>query len=150
MAVLNSDFYKPATVARTAAETKLNPANGQELRVAYAKITASSLTIAQNDFINLFDLPEGAIPMFIKYTDGVRGALATLDIGTIDLTAAATVDEDRFEAAVDVSAGATQNWLVVDDSTPLTAPATVRAKYEGANPADNVALEVWLAYFGNT
>ena len=65
------------------------------------------------------------------------GASVTLDIGW-------SGDENALESALDVSSAGAMNWTAVDDSTPLTAAKTLQAHFEGANPADDQSLEVWL------
>lgn len=155
-AVHNSTYYLSPSVARTALGglplVAPGGANGSKIRVAYAKLTGGDQTLAQDDFVNLFDLPANALPMFQKYNAAVGsgfGASVTLDVGTIDRTAAATVDENKFESAADVhaaGAGAALNWAVVDDSAVIANPTTVRAKFEGANPADDQDFEYWLIY----
>lgn len=137
MATHNSTYYKPATVARTAADDKLEPAQNGVMRVFYGKMTASAQTLAQDDFVNMFDLPAGCTPCFYKLAYGAFGASVTLDIGW-------SGDENALESALDVSSAGALNWTAVDDSTPLTAAKTLQAHFEGANPADDQSLEVWL------
>lgn len=125
---------------------------GMTVRVAYGKLTGGEQTLAQDDFVNLFRLPAGAVAMYVRYVFGSFGSSVTLDIGDVTDDSDATADENKFESAVDVSAGSptTQNWLIVDDSAPNAAPTIVRAKFEGANPGDasdgSDDLEVWLMY----
>lgn len=150
MATHNSTYYKPATVARTSADVKLNPAKGLTLRVEYAKITGGEQTLAQNDLVNLFDLPNGAIPHAYKLKAAVGtgfGASVTLDVGWSGA-------ENALISALDIHAagsGVNVGWTLLGagPSDPLTAYRQVQAKFEGANPADNQDLEIWLAYFGN-
>lgn len=149
MTVHQSDYFKGPTVARTAVGSLPVSAYNGIVKCAYAKYTAGSATLAQNDYIELFDLPAYAIPHSVKYVFGAFGSSVTLDIGDIELGSAATVDENKFESAVDVSsASASAGFLAVDDTAPNDQPTRVRAKLEGADPADTtgVDLEVWMLY----
>jgi hypothetical protein len=127
----------------TAAQTLVNPTEfGGRVRIAYAKLAASGQTLAQNDRVKLFDLPKGARPLLLRTKYGAFGASVTLDIGYGALDAST---ENVWESALDISAaGSTLGW--VDDDTPLTADVTAYAQLEGANPADDKDLEVWLLW----
>lgn len=137
MTTFDSDQYaKRGSV--TAAADMLEPfEGGGRVRVLYAKHTGDT-TLAQNDIINLFVLPKNAVPLLLRTAYGAFGANVTLDVGW-------SGDEDALEAALDVSS-ASSTFGFVDDATQVTADKIVQAKLEGANPADDKDLEVWLFY----
>lgn len=107
------------------------------IRTKYAKLEAT-VGLAQNDLVNLFTLPAGVIPIAHVTTYGAFGASVTLDIGW-------SGDENALESGLDVATAGT-TLALVDDATPLAAAKIVQAKFEGANPADDKTLEIWLIY----
>jgi hypothetical protein len=143
MATQLSTYYRmqpgSPTVATLQPEANYGSEPGRVLRVAYAKITANVLTLAQNDLVSLFDLPAYVMPMYQRLEWGAFGSSVTLDIGFDG-------DENAFESGLDISSAGVQNWALVDDASELTAIKVVQAKFEAANPADTVDFEYWLMY----
>lgn len=141
--------HNSVQVARRGSHTAVQTLNqpyevGGRVRSLYASITASAQTLAQNDRIYLFDLPANAQPQLLRTKYGAFGASVTLDIG---YGAADAATEDDFEAALDISsAGSTLGWCDSGDVISTTAKTPVYAHFEGANPADDKVLEVWLYY----
>jgi len=136
-------------VARRGSTTAVQTLNSPwevsgKLRVAYGKIAASAQTIAQNDRVYLFDLPPNAAPLLLRTKYGAFGASVTLDVG---YGAADASTENAFESALDISA-AGSTFGFCDDASVVSTTATtaVYAQFEGANPADDKDLEVWLFY----
>lgn len=107
------------------------------VRVAYAKMTGDQ-TLAQNDTVTLFTLPKGARPLAFGGVSGAFGASVTFDIGK-------SAGAAEFVAAVDISAAA-QFVRTSLDLSALTADTLVYGSFEGANPADNVNIEVYCLY----
>jgi hypothetical protein len=137
MATFNSTQY-----AQTQA-SPVDPLDPTELegrvRVAFADLPSShGNTLAQNDLINLFDLPKGARPLWLMTVFGAFGTSVTLDVGY-------NGDENAFEDGLDISAAGT-SFTAVDDFTVLSAKQTVQAALKDANPADNVGLTVIMGY----
>lgn len=124
--------------SQTSAGTPLKPVyNRGKVRVSYGSIVASGQTLAENDLIKLFDLPAGAVPLYYMARNGAFGASVTMDIGT-------SSTQDLYEAAVSISAASQLGPTPLDNNDILTAKTTIYAKLEGANPADDKALEIWL------
>lgn len=137
MATFNSTQYAQRATAN-AVGTPLNAnLDGGKIRRKYATLPAT-VGLAQNDLVNLFVLPKGAIPIAYVARYGAFGASVTLDIGYSGA-------EATFKSALDVSAAGVTMAATLGN-VALTADTIVQAKFEGANPADDKVLEVELWY----
>ena len=98
-------------------------------------------TLAQNDRIKLFDtkLEADVRPMFLIVRNGAFGASVTLDIGTTD-------DPDALVDGLAVATANTGQVVVSLQSDAFGTAEDIFATFIGANPADNVLLDVELVY----
>jgi hypothetical protein len=137
MATVDSTQYSNANASPP---NKLDPTEfGGELRSAYAKFNG---TLADGDDINLFTLPDGARVQMVSYKNAAFGSSVAMDIGTSD-------DDDRFVAAESVAAAGQGLVPSLDPGTKIDGPTVIKAKLEGANPNDDVDLEVMVYYTVN-
>lgn len=143
----NSTQYAKSNVASTlptAAKTYTSPEEfGGKLRVAYANFAASGYTWAQNDRGVCFKLPAYSTPLLYVAKYGAFGASVTLDIGYGVLDAST---ENTFKSALDISSAGTTGPACIADPTKLTSDTVVYVQFEGANPADDKQLEIWIYY----
>jgi len=98
-------------------------------------------TLAQNDRIKLFDtkLEADARPLFLKISNGAFGASVVLDIGT-------TANPNAIVDGLDISAASTGQLVVSLQVDAFGSAQDIYATLAGANPADNVGLDVELFY----
>lgn len=142
------------------APLKPNELGGRK-RIAYfsfkADRDAASAVVAQNDSVNLCNIPAGARLIGGKVRSGAFGASVTLDLGLkgadgsgyLDVAATSVADDpDAVATNVDISSAVVfelfeepaYRYYETEKELILT------CLFEGANPADNVELAGHIEY----
>jgi len=116
---------------------------GGRVRVAWFE-TQATWAPAQNDRLKLAVLPDRSRVLRGRVDFGAFGSGVTLDIGD-------DADEDRYAAAVAVATAGQADFantaaLGMGHEISGSNQRTLWAKFEGANPTDNIALKGYVLY----
>lgn len=149
MAVQNSTQAALVPTAVSAPARSLRPTekHGRQ-RILYANFAASAYVWAQNDFGVVGTLPKGARITLVQIVAGAFGAGVTLDVGLFTRldNVAQTGTENAIVAAQAVASAVTLVLNPLNLDTELATDSIVGIKFEGGNPADNIALTIAITY----
>lgn len=139
-----ADFNSTQAARQEATPVEFTPVYDANFKVQGKRGTLAAshgFTLAQNDRIKLFDtkLDADVRPLYAIVRCGAFGASVTLDVGT-------TADPDAIIDGLDISAALTGSLVVSLQSDAFGSAQDIYATFIGANPADNVLLDVELFY----